>query len=134
MEAWDKIQAWHRAFAKEYSYPTTVIGALIGSVVAFYGMLATALPDKEFTPEILRDTIGNWTVYLFIIGLVVALFSAYFLNQVLDRMNRFMELMDTTSKKKFRENLEKLDSLSYYYLPERFSRRLQKKKDEFGIK
>jgi len=111
-----------------------VIGMMVGCVLAFYGLLTYAFPDHDLTPGFLSDTLGAWSIWLLVFGALLAIFSIYFLSQVMEKMNRFMELIDTTSKRKFNENLEKLDSLAYYYLPERFSRRLQKQKDRFGIK
>jgi len=134
MGAFDNFKSWHRAFAKEYTYQTCGLGMLVGSVIAFYGLLTYAFPDHGLTPDLLRDWLGDWSVWLLVGGGLLAIISGYFLYTVMDRMNRFNELLKTNSKKKFRENLEKLDSLTYYYLPKRFARRLQKHKDKFGIK
>lgn len=134
MAALENLKAWHKAFAKEYTYQTCVIGVLAGCVIAFYGLLAYAFPDHELTPGVLSDSLGDWSIWLLIIGALLAIVCGYFLSQVMEQMNRFMELMDTNSKRKFNENLEKLDSLAYYHLPASFGRRLQKQKERFGIK
>ena len=130
----ENLKVWHKAFAKEYTYQSCVVGVLAGCVIAFYGLLSYAFPDHELTPQVLSDSLGAWSIWLLVIGALMAIMCGYFLSQVMERMDRFMELMDTNSKKKFRENLEKLDSLAYYHLPERFSRRLQKQKERFSIK
>lgn len=130
----EDLTAKRKALAKERTYEISAVGLVIGIILAFYGILATALPDHEITPAGMEDKLGNWSVYLFIFGFLLAALSGYFLYQVLGRMRKFEAHFETVSKKKFRDNLETLDSLTYYHLPSRYRRRLMKQKEKFGIK
>ena len=134
MSTLEDLKARRKRLAKEHMYEMGFIGLVVGAIMTFYGVLATAYPDHRLTPAGLEDRLGNWSIYLFIVGALLAGLSGYFFYQTVERMRRFESLFETASKKRFRDNLEDLDSLSYYHLPSRYRHRLMKQKERFGLK
>ena len=128
------FRAWKKAFAREHTYEVSSVGLFIGGAATYCGLLTTAYPDWPITPKFIDEALGDWSIWVFIAGLLVFMASAYFLWKIIERMNKFKRLFNTESRKVFKENMESLDALSYYHLPERYRKRFLRQKEKFGFK
>ena len=60
--------------------------------------------SSSLAPTLILDSIGDYDIFVFIFGLIIFGFSAYYPWLTRHYMDRFEEIISTSSKKEFQKN------------------------------
>lgn len=96
-----------------------------------YGITPARLP--EFFQD-LDQRIGAWMIWVAFIGPLLLLGGGWYFFDTIRKRREFGRLIDIDSKAKFTRNQDRLEKLAWLYLGSEYTRKVQRKKEEFNIK
>ncbi|MFQ5908426.1 MAG: DUF3198 domain-containing protein [Thermoplasmata archaeon] len=113
----------------------------ISSLVLVLGLVPTILVILNFLPREglpstvveLLDAIGNWFVWLLVVGPLLTMVGGWYFVDTLRKQREFERLIEVPSKAHFVRNRERLESLSWF-LPAEYRQRYREQKKRWKIK
>ncbi len=109
--------------------------ALVTGMVLFAIGLSDIVLSNYIEEEVLEFStiLGNWTYWFLVIGgFLVLVFGWYFIDRV-KNINKFKDLMDTTSKSKFIKNIAEIETLALS-LGKKYEDQVTEREKEYKIK
>lgn len=88
-------------------------------------------------PDFLQDIdrrIGNWIVWVAFFGILILLGGGWYFQDTIRKRREFGRLVNTDSKAKFVRSQHRLEELAHWYLGREYIKKLEAKKEEFGIR
>ena len=113
-------------FLREYIFILSIITALIGLVVLVIGALGT------FT-EMFSETMGNWNLYILVIGIILFLTGIYYLYSYITKKKFVISELETNKRSEFVKRHKEVKA-AVKYLPKKYSQLLLEKEKELRIK
>ncbi|MEE9593382.1 MAG: DUF3198 domain-containing protein [Thermoplasmata archaeon] len=119
-----------REFRLEISSLVLVLG-LVPTVL----VILNALPRESLPSTVadLLDAIGNWFVWLLVVGPLLTVIGGYYFIDTFRKQREFERLIEVPSKAHFVRNRERLETLSWY-LPSEYRQRYREQKKRWKIK
>lgn len=106
---------------------------LILLVFGIFGVFYSGSDLIEGTIQEVLDLLGDWVYWSLMVGLILTIAGGWYFFDNIKKRREFEELMDTTSKKKFLQNLDRIEYLAWKLTP---AHRVEvsKKKKKFNVK
>lgn len=121
-------------FLREYVLPFSIILTVLGLLMTVFGALGIWMRSLFFeTPLEVFYVLDLWNAYLFVGGLIVLAFGAYYLYSYTTKRRFLLRELKTNKRS---EILAKHGELrrTARHLPTKFQTMLQEKEDEFNIR
>lgn len=83
--------------------------------------------------QFFNDLLGGWAYWLILIGLMMLIIGLYYLITFIKKLKEFKKLIETPSKAKFLQNLDKIEELAWRLHP-KYEKIVINKKREHHIK
>ncbi len=113
----------------------STVGTILSSFMVFTGIMGRWYSDHDtLAPKAILEFMGNYDIWVLILGLIILGFSAYHLWLTRHYMKRFEEIISTSSKKEFQRNWTEIEQMARYQLPKTYRKRVAKARDKFGLK
>ncbi|MFQ5961786.1 MAG: DUF3198 domain-containing protein [Candidatus Methylomirabilales bacterium] len=119
-----------REYRLEISSLILVLGIVPTVLVILNSFFRDSLPSTVID---LLDAIGNWFVWLLVVGPLLILVGGWYFVDTLRKQREFEKLIEVPSKAHFVRNRERLETLTWY-LPVEYRRRYREQKKRWKIK
>ena len=120
---------------QEHMLAVSTGGTILSSFMVFTGVMGRWYSDHDtLAPKAILDFMGDYDIWVLISGLIILGFSAYYLWLTRYYMNRFEEIISTSSKKEFQRNWTEIEQIARYQLPKEYRKRVAKVREKFGLK
>ena len=121
-------------FLQEHMLAVSLVFAIISGFMTYVGMMGEFYSTSSLSPDMILDVIGDYDIFVFIFGLIIFGFSAYYLWLTKHYMDRFEEIISTSSKKEFQKNWTEIEQIARYQLPKDYRKRVAEARKKFGLK
>ena len=121
-------------FLQEHMLAVNSVFAIISGFMIYVGMMGEFYSTSSLSPDLILDAIGDYDVFVFIFGLIIFVFSAYYLWLTKHYMDRFEEIISTSSKREFQKNWTEIEQIARYQLPKEYRKRVADARKKFGLK
>ena len=121
-------------FLQEHMLAVSLVFAIISGFMTYVGMMGEFYSTSSLSPNMILDVIGDYDIFVFIFGLIIFGFSAYYLWLTKHYMDRFEEIISTSSKKEFQKNWTEIEQIARYQLPKEYRKRVAEARKKFGLK
>ena len=116
----------------------SLIGLIIGLIFFFISMTGIFLNDMDFVKknDFLQgylDAVGNYNYWIFMLMLVLIIGAGWIFGDLFLSLQKFKNLMNTTSKATFVRNLNEIEELAWKLGPI-YIEMVAERKHEFRIK
>jgi|TARA_B110000495_G_C22891880_1_gene520232 hypothetical protein len=128
---------WRRelnGWLQEHMLATSAVIAIISGFMFFIGTIGQWYSDSSIAPTAILDFLGDWDIWVLIVGLIIFGFSVYYFWDTKNNMMRFEEMVSTSSKKEFQKNWTELEQLARYQLPKEYRKRVAEAREKFGLR
>ena len=128
---------WRRqlsAWLQEHMLAVSLVGVIISTFMFLIGTLGQWYSTESWAPASILDYVGDWAIWILIIGIITLGFSSYYLWLTNHYMTRFEEIISTGSKKEFQRNWTELEQIARYQLPKEYRKRVAKAREKFGLR
>ena len=117
-----------------YTLYFSLVLLILGLILTAFGILGIFYSDYfDGSVKSVIDFIGDWKYWYILIGPVLIIAGGWYFFDNIKKRREFKEFMETTSKKKFLRNMDRVEYLAWKLTPWH-QRELSKKKREFKIK
>ena len=86
-------------FLQEHMLAVSSVFTIISGFMIYVGMMGEWYSSSSLAPTLILDSIGDYDIFVFIFGLIIFGFSAYYLWLTRHYMDRFEEIISTSSKR-----------------------------------
>lgn len=121
-------------FLQEHMLAVSSVFAIISGFMIYVGMMGYFYSTSSLSPGLILDAIGDYDIFVFIFGLIIFGFSAYYLWLTKHYMDRFEEIISTSSKREFQKNWTEIEQIARYQLPKQYRKRVAEARKKFGLK
>ena len=121
-------------FLQEHMLAVSSVFAIISGFMIYVGMMGEFYSSSSLSPDSILDAIGDYDIFVFIFGLIIFGFSAYYLWLTKHYMGRFEEIISTSSKREFQKNWTEIEQIARYQLPKDYRKRVADARKKFGLK
>ena len=121
-------------FLQEHMLAVSLVFAIISGFMTYVGMMGEFYSTSSLSPSLILEAIGDYDVFVFIFGLIIFGFSAYYLWLTKHYMDRFEEIISTSSKREFQKNWTEIEQIARYQLPKEYRKRVADARKKFGLK
>ena len=131
------VSEWRKSldnFLQEHMLAVSLVFAIISGFMTYVGMMGEFYSTSSLSPDMILDVIGDYDIFVFIFGLIIFGFSAYYLWLTKHYMDRFEEIISTSSKKEFQKNWTEIEQIARYQLPKEYRKRVAEARKKFGLK
>ena len=131
------VSEWRKGldkFLQEHMLAVSLVFAIISGFMTYVGMMGEFYSTSSLSPDMILDVIGDYDIFVFIFGLIIFGFSAYYLWLTKHYMDRFEEIISTSSKKEFQKNWTEIEQIARYQLPKEYRKRVAEARKKFGLK
>ena len=114
------VSEWRKnldKFLQEHMLAVSLVFAIISGFMTYVGMMGEFYSTSSLSPDMILDIIGDYDIFVFIFGLIIFGFSAYYLWLTKHYMDRFEEIISTSSKREFQKNWTEIEQIARYQLP-----------------
>jgi|TARA_B110000263_G_scaffold249685_1_gene268090 hypothetical protein len=128
---------WRRelnGWLQEHMLATSAVIAIISGFMFFIGTIGQWYSDSSIAPTAILDFLGDWDIWVLIVGFIIFGFSVYYFWDTKNNMMRFEEMVSTSSKKEFQKNWTELEQLARYQLPKEYRKRVAEAREKFGLR
>ena len=98
------------------------------------GILGRWYSDESWAPSTILDFIGDWAIWVLIMGILLLALSSYYVWLTRYYMDRFEEIISTNSKKEFQKNWTEIEQIARYQLPNEYRKRVAEARKRFGLR
>ena len=134
---WTMASQWRKdldKFLQEHMLAVSTVFAIISGFMIYVGMMGEFYSTSSLSPDLILEAIGDYDVFVFIFGLIIFGFSAYYLWLTKHYMDRFEEIISTSSKREFQKNWTEIEQIARYQLPKEYRKRVAETRKKFGLK
>ena len=134
---WTMASQWRKdlyEILKEHMLAISSVFAIISGFMTYVGMMGEFYSTSSLSPDLILEAIGDYDVFVFIFGLIIFGFSAYYLWLTKHYMDRFEEIISTSSKREFQKNWTEIEQIARYQLPKEYRKRVAEARKKFGLK
>ena len=121
-------------FLQEHMLAVSSVFAIISGFMIYVGMMGEWYSSSSLAPNMILDAIGDYDIFVFLFGLIIFGFSAYYLWLTRHYMDRFEEIISTSSKREFQKNWTEIEQIARYQLPKEYKKRVAEVRTKFGLK
>ena len=121
-------------FLQEHMLAVSSVFTIISGFMIYVGMMGEWYSSSSLAPTLILDSIGDYDIFVFIFGLIIFGFSAYYLWLTRHYMDRFEEIISTSSKKEFQKNWTEIEQIARYQLPKEYRKRVAEARKKFGLR
>ena len=121
-------------FLQEHMLAVSSVFAIISGFMIYVGMMGEFYSTSSLSPDLILEAIGDYDVFVFIFGLIIFGFSAYYLWLTKHYMDRFEEIISTSSKREFQKNWTEIEQFARYQLPSEYRKRVAEARKRFGLR
>ena len=121
-------------FLQEHMMAVSSVFTIISVFMIYVGMMGEWYYSSSLAPTLILDSIGDYDIFVFIFGLIIFGFSAYYLWLTRHYMDRFEEIISTSSKKEFQKNWTEIEQIARYQLPKEYRKRVAEARKKFGLR
>ena len=121
-------------FLQEHMLAVSSVFAIISGFMIYVGMMGYFYSTSSLSPGLILDAIGDYDIFVFIFGLIIFGFSVYYLWLTKHYMDRFEEIISTSSKREFQRNWTEVEQIARYQLPKEYRKRVAEARKKFGLK
>jgi hypothetical protein len=128
---------WRRdlnVWLQEHMLATSVVISIMSGFMFFIGIVGQWYSDSSIAPTAILDFLGDWDIWVLIVGLIMFSFSLYYFWDIRNNMYKFEEMISTNSKKEFQKNWTELEQLARYQLPKEYRKRVTEAREKFGLR
>ena len=128
---------WRKGFdniLREHMLAVSTVFTIISGFMLYVGMMGEWYSSSSLAPKLILDTLGDYDIFVFIFGLIIFGFSTYYLWLTKHYMNRFEEIISTSSKREFQRNWTEIEQIARYQLPKEYKKRVAEARKKFGLK
>ncbi len=119
---------------QEHMLAISLVGTILSSFMVFVGVVGQWYSDSSISPTTILDFVGDYDIWILIIGLITLSFSAYYLWLTKYYMDKFEEIVSTNSKKEFQKRWTEVEQIARYQLPKVYRKRVSEAREKFGLK
>ena len=131
------VSEWRKnldKFLQEHMLAVSLVFAIISGFMTYVGMMGEFYSTSSLSPDMILDVIGDYDIFVFIFGLIIFGFSTYYLWLTKHYMDRFEEIISTSSKREFQKNWTEIEQIARYQLPKEYRKRVAEARKKFGLK
>jgi len=121
-------------FLQEHMLAVSSVFAIVSGFMIYVGIMGEWYSSSSLAPDLILDSIGDYDIFVFIFGLIIFGFSAYYLWLTKYYMDRFEEIISTSSKREFQKNWTEIEQIARYQLPKEYKKRVGEVRRKFGLK
>jgi len=121
-------------FLQEHMLAVSSVFAILSGFMIYVGMMGEWYSSSSLAPNMILDAIGDYDIFVFLFGLIIFGFSAYYLWLTRHYMDRFEEIISTSSKREFQKNWTEIEQIARYQLPKEYRKRVAEARNKFGLK
>ena len=128
---------WRKSFDnffQEHMLAVSTLFTIISGFMLYVGMMGEWYSSSSLAPDLILDTIGDYDIFVFLFGLIIFGFSTYYLWLTKHYMDRFEEIISTSSKREFQKNWTEIEQIARYQLPKEYKKRVAEARKNFGLK
>ena len=128
---------WRKGFdniLREHMLAVSTVFTIISGFMLYVGMMGEWYSSSSLAPKLILDTLGDYDIFVFIFGLIIFGFSTYYLWLTKHYMDRFEEIISTSSKREFQRNWTEIEQIARYQLPKEYRKRVAEARKKFGLK
>ncbi len=124
---------------QEYRFEISAALFVLGIVLVFFALLAYVPQAKKWAEgvAVLQTIIaglGPWVFWEAILAALVILVGGFDFGDTVKKAREFEKLINTTSKEVFLKNRARIEHLAENDLPERYSRRVDRKRLDLKVR
>ena len=119
---------------QEHKLAVSLIGIIISCFMSYVGIISQWYSDSSLAPVLIIEFLGDYDVWVLIFGLIALSFSGYYFWLTRHYMNRFEEIISTSSKKEFQRSWTEIEQIARYQLPKAYRKRLSEVRKKFGLR
>jgi uncharacterized membrane protein YidH (DUF202 family) len=144
-KSWQETKFSLKIFLRDYTLPLATIFTIISIILIVLSSLALLIYDKhaDWLPSPLQDWVGfihgkaktntqQYDLCLMPGGILLLLFTGWYMGYGIWQRNRFKKFMETESKSEFLENLDEVEKLAWD-ISSKAEMLVVEKKEELGI-
>jgi len=121
-------------FLQEHMLAVSSVFAILSGFMIYVGMMGEWYSSSSLAPNMILDAIGDYDIFVFLFGLIIFGFSAYYLWLTRHYIDRFEEIISTSSKREFQKNWTEIEQIARYQLPKEYRKRVAEARNKFGLK
>ena len=121
-------------FLQEHMLAVSSVFTIISGFMIYVGMMGEWYSSSSLAPTLILDSIGDYDIFVFIFGLIIFGFSVYYLWLTRHYMDRFEEIISTSSKREFQKNWTEIEQIARYQLPKEYRKRVAEARKKFGLR
>ena len=128
---------WRRqmnAWLQEHMLAVSSVGSIFSTFMLLIGILGRWYSDESWAPSTILDFIGDWAIWVLIMGILLLALSSYYVWLTRYYMDRFEEIISTSSKKEFQKNWTEIEQIARYQLPNEYRKRVAEARKRFGLR
>ena len=128
---------WRRQFSdwlQEHMLAVSLVSIIISTFLFLIGILGQWYSNESWSPDAIIDFIGDWAIWILILGGIALGFSSYYFWLTRHYMSRFEEIISTNSKKEFQQNWTEIEQIARYQLPKEYKKRVSEARKKFGLR
>ena len=128
---------WRRqlnGWLQEHMLAVSSVGTIISTFMFLIGVLGQWYSNESWSPDSILNFVGDWAIYVLILGIITLGFSSYYLWLTRHYMGRFEEIISTNSKKEFQKNWTEIEQIARYQLPKEYRTRVAQAREKFGLR
>ena len=123
----------YREFRLEVAAMIFIAGLVTTILVIISFTLPSTRPEQpDFFYKLIKDNIGNWMVWMMLLGPILLLAGIFYLGDTVKKFREFNKLIDADSKAKFVQNQDRIEYLAWL-LSARLEKQVEAKKKEFKL-
>ena len=114
--------------------PICTLFVVIGIPLTIASVISLLYSDgKTGLVQFFHDIIGNWAYWLILLGIMMLIIGLFYLSDFAKKLKEFKKLIDTPSKAKFIQNLDRIEELAWRLHP-KYEKIVVDKKNKHNIK
>tara|TARA_B100000700_G_C14863352_1_gene769729 strand:+ start:600 stop:998 length:399 start_codon:yes stop_codon:yes gene_type:complete len=121
-------------FLQEHMLAVSTVFTVISAFMIYIGIMGEWYSSSSLSPDLILDAIGDYDIFVLIFGLIMFGFATYYLWLTRHYMDRFEEIISTSSKREFQKNWTEIEQIARYQLPKEYRTRVAKARKKFGLK
>ena len=128
---------WRRQFSdwlQEHMLAVSLVSIIISTFLFLIGILGQWYSNESWSPDAIIDFIGDWAIWILILGGIALGFSSYYFWLTRHYMSRFEEIISTNSKKEFQQKWTEIEQIARYQLPKKYKKRVSEARKKFGLR
>ena len=125
-----KITSFFREYIIVFSIILTIVGLYVFSMGVVWLWLREV--DLGFYSNLIKE-LGDWNVYLLIIGFIILIFGVWYLYSYLKNKKFVLEEIETNKRSEFIKKHSELRSI-VKHMPKKYKKMLKDKEKELKVK